>query len=245
MRYIFENTSEDDRYYSSRKSAFEGLSAFQAGTYTLFPGIENLPGPEAQITTRFNGNRRETVIDLNDSPFGGSFGDMTFGQPTQPAVQMSLFKSLAASPLPILSSVEEQRAVIDNALKHEAKEIENRENEPFLDISDEDKTRLYEQFSDNSRSRAAVNLVREIYGDALGMPLPQAIQKITELVEAGLMDGIGDLYDLFDNVRDELFNRGYAVSGEVIEDGINLFRTQVGHGEFAEIADFIVDEYLS
>jgi N12 class adenine-specific DNA methylase/adenine-specific DNA methylase len=223
MRYIFENTSTDDRCYNSRKSAFESLSAFQAGTYTLFPGIENLPDPDMQITTRFNGNRRETVIDLSDSPFG----DMPFGKPTQPAVQMSLFpphetsfrgdpgfELLAESPLPILPSVEEQRAVIDDSLKQEAKEVENRESEPFLNITGEDKARLAKQFADNPRSRAAVNLVKEIYGDSFNMPLPQAVQKITELAAAGAFNKVADEPAIIAETPEQS-SRPYAI-GDVV-----------------------------
>ena len=37
MRHIFENTSTEDRYYSTRKAGFESLSAFKAGTYHAVP----------------------------------------------------------------------------------------------------------------------------------------------------------------------------------------------------------------
>jgi N12 class adenine-specific DNA methylase len=245
MEPIYVNTPEEDRYYDLRKRGWDYLNDWYEGKFTLFPGVEHLPDPETALPQKVAASMREVqpredVIDLGERvPFDRQI------QPSAPAVQLSMFDTMAQNELPILPSEDEQRKVIDDSLRLEAREIENRENEPFLSVSNEDKARLYEAFADNPRSRAAVNLVREIYGDTLGMPLPQAVQKITELVEAGLMDGLGDPYNLFDNVRDELTGRGYLVSGEVIEDGINLFRTQVGHGEFAEVADFIVDEYLS
>ena len=52
MQYIYANTPEEDRYYNTRKGAYEGLSAFRDGTYTLFPGIENLPDPELRSEER-------------------------------------------------------------------------------------------------------------------------------------------------------------------------------------------------
>jgi N12 class adenine-specific DNA methylase len=240
MRYIFENTSEDDRHYNSRKSATEALAAFQAGTYTLFPGIENLPDPEAQITTRFNGNWRETVIDLNNSlP-----GDTPFAVPSAPAVQMSMFEIVNESPLPILPSAEEQRATIDDALKQEAREIENRENEPFLDISDADKSRLAEQFADNPRSRAAVELVKEIYGDSLNMPLSLMVRRIAELVAEGKFN-TQTPYSFFERMRGELSARGFAVSDELIEYGLSDYNARGGKGGFRDIADFIESEHLT
>ncbi|GHU35786.1 hypothetical protein FACS1894105_05060 [Clostridia bacterium] len=244
MEPIYVNTPEEDRYYNLRKRAWDRLNQWRDGTFTLFPGVEHLPDPETAMPRKIAAamrevQPREAVIDLGDrSPFDWQ------NQVITPATQITLFDVAQENELPILPSVEEQRTVIDDALKQEAAEVENRENEPFLNISNEDKARLYEAFADNPRSRAAVNLVKEIYGDTLNMSLPQVIQKITELVETGLLDGLGDPYDLFDNVRDELFNRGHAMSNVVIEDSINLFRAQVGYGEFTDVADFIENEVL-
>lgn len=245
MEPIYVNTPEEDRYYDLRKRGWDYLNDWNEGTFTLFPGVEHLPDPETAMPQKLAAPMREVqpsneVIDLgNRVPFDWQ------NQPQTPAVQMSIFDAMEQNELPILPSVDEQRKVIDDSLKLEAREIENRENEPFLNISNEDKARLYEQFADNPRSRAAVNLVKEIYGDTLNMPLPQVIQKITELVEAGLLDGLGDPYNLLDNVRDELFNRGHAMANVVIEDSINQFRAQVGYGEFTDVADFIENEALS
>jgi hypothetical protein len=183
MKPIYDNTIPDDRYYNIRKTAFENLTAYKNGDYTLFPGLEQLPEPDTMVARRFDlpvrqagepRREREQVINLSNSPFGGDF---SFA-PT-PSVQMSMFD---VSPLPILPNVDEQRAKIDGALKEEAKSIEQNADAPFLAISDADKARIAAQFAAASRSREAVSLVNEIYGDTLGMPLPQAIKRITELV---------------------------------------------------------------
>jgi N12 class adenine-specific DNA methylase/adenine-specific DNA methylase len=178
MEPIYDNTVPEDRYYNTRKTAFERLSAYRDGTYTLFPNLENLPDPDAKITTRFNGSVRETVIDLSDSP---SFERLRFDVPVTPAVQMSLFDIAEDSPLPILLSVEEQRTKINDTLKQEAIDADA----PFLAVSDADKSRIAAQFTENPRSREAANLVREVYGDTLNMPLPQTIKRISELVAEG------------------------------------------------------------
>jgi N12 class adenine-specific DNA methylase/adenine-specific DNA methylase len=43
MRPILENTPDSDRYYNTRKRAFDGLTAFENGTFTLFPNTLTLP----------------------------------------------------------------------------------------------------------------------------------------------------------------------------------------------------------
>ncbi|GHU87360.1 hypothetical protein FACS1894202_01510 [Clostridia bacterium] len=212
MRYIFENTPDNDRHYNSRKSGLERLAAFQEGVYTLFPGIENLPAPGTPTAVRYNERvadmpaeqRREIIMDIGDR-IAPAWGEVQVS-----AEQLSIFDAMR--PLP---SVEEQRDKIDQSLRHEAAEIEaasvtleNDTDAVLLNISNEDKARLYEQFADNPRSRAAVNLVKEIYGDTLPFPMPQAMKRITELAAEGKftaieanselhMTAVGDFYELY------------------------------------------------
>jgi len=175
MKSIFENTPEDDRYYDTRKVGFESLTAFRNGTYTLFPGIDKLPVP--------NFGRQAQAPSRPAAP--------TFGQTPIIGEQFSMF-----SPLPILPSPEEQRAKIEQTEKPaeptaeaEAPAVDlSADIDPdtvLTGISDGDKARLAEQFADNPRSREAVQLVREVYGDTLPVPLPQAIKRITELAGDG------------------------------------------------------------
>jgi len=195
MRYIFENTSTEDRYYDTRKAGFEALTAFREGTYTLFPGIEHLPAPETAAARRRvipEAPRREMIEDMRESGSGGFSFDHS-----APVEQLSLFDFGLQAELP---SAAEQREKIDQKLRQEAKQeaieaeagtqapahsLPEDADAPLLNISDADKARIAEQFTENPRSREAVNLVREIYGDRLGMPLPQAIKRIAELVAEG------------------------------------------------------------
>jgi hypothetical protein len=242
MEYIFANTSTDDRHFNSRKVGFERLSAFRDGEYTLFPGIDNLPSPEAAAERQIEppSNDNEVVIALDDYQPSNNFNEAQV-----PIVQLSIFDAI-----PQLPSVDEQQQRINQSLREEAAEVlaastvlENDIDTVLLGVSAENKARLYEQFADNPRSRAAANLVKEIYGGTLPFPLPQAIKRLEKLVELGLLDGIGDPYDLFDKVRGELSERGYAIAGNAVEDSINAFRTQVGHGGFADVADYIVNNF--
>ena len=241
MRYIAGNTPAEDRYYNTRKKGLEMLTAFRDGEYTLFPGIENLPPPGTPMFTPVAAAPRSNeVIDLTDKPaFGAAL--------TEPAVQMTLFDAMPQPP-----SVQEQQERIDQSLRKEAAEveaassvIENDMDTVLLNISNEDKARLADQLTAAPRSRETVNLVKEIYGGTLPFPLPQAVKRLEELAKAGRLDSIAEPFNLFDRVRDELLERGYVVSGEIVEDGINEFKEQAGNGNFIDVADFIENEYLT
>lgn len=179
MKPIYLNTIAEDRYYNTRKAAWDNLIAYRDGEYTLFPGIENIPEPGTPTIQRFNepSVSRETVIDLNDSPSPSDF----LVNPSE-TEQMTLFE---ASPLPILPSVEKQRAKIDETLKQEAETVIANADAPFLSISDANKERIATQFTTAPRSREAATIIKEIYGDSLNMPLPQAVKRIMELVAEG------------------------------------------------------------
>jgi hypothetical protein len=215
MRYIFENTSTDDKHYKNRKAGYENLLAYRYGTYTLFPGLDELPDPET-AAAKFSVHR---VDGLSTSQ------------------QMTLFD---LTDTPVFPSVDEQRTRIDRT---------SQQNDDIdallLEISDADKMLITEQFSDNPRSRETVNLIRDIYGDGLGIPLPQAVKRIEELVNDGAFNVLNDIYSLFDMVRDELSERGFTVSGELVENGIGEYNSRGGKGNAQDIADFIEDEYLS
>jgi N12 class adenine-specific DNA methylase len=123
---------------------------------------------------------------------------------------------------------------------------ENDENAPFLNISGADRARIAEQFARAPRSRAAVELVREIYGDRLGIPLPQVMKRIAELAEAGAYDTPEEKADsLEEQIRDELSGRGFDVSDELIEEGLSEYNAHGGRGGVQDIADFIENEYLT
>jgi N12 class adenine-specific DNA methylase len=253
MRYIVENTSTEDRYYSYRKSAFDALSAYRDGTYTLFPGIEKLPDPETAAARRAAAPvmpRREHIEDMRGFLLDG----LSTGEPPTPVVQLSLFD---ADSRPVLPGVEQQRDKIDRRLREEAEQV-MREAEasapafslpdeadaPFLNISDEDKSRISEQFAVDPRSREAVNLVREIYGDGLSIPLPQAMRRIAELVSDGSFDvsSVGGVI-AFNRVGDF-----YEVTGDAareVSSALGLTLTQRGGEPLVGIPVHTIDEYTA
>ena len=180
MRRILENTPEEDWYYGSRKTAVGNLSAYREGTYTLFPGVENLPDPELAASRI----RHTAPTDFNFDP-----------APPQATEQLSLFGGdaaiIAQSPLPILPGAEEQQRRIIQAQEQTAGAdapavpVNADLDAALLDISDADKVRLAAQFSENPRSREAVALYREIYNGELEIPPSMGMKRITELVADG------------------------------------------------------------
>jgi N12 class adenine-specific DNA methylase len=168
MQRIYVNTPEGDRYFNTRHTAFHDLSSFYEGTYTLFPGLEKLPDPDLSQT-------RERLSRPVLPPPSGQSEQLTLFDFEQP---------------PILPGVEEQRAIVEQKQEKEAEAKAPAVSLPaaqdgidtfLLGVTDEDKARLAAQFRENPRSREAVQLVREIYGDDLPVPLPQALKRIAEL----------------------------------------------------------------
>jgi hypothetical protein len=215
MQKIYVNTSEEDRYYDYRKDGFLNLAAYLEGEYTLFPGLDKLPAPEFAATQR---SRSATA----------------FIPQSEPTQQLSLFdlntpELIAESPLPVLSSQEEQKAVIERNNKPAAEvnaiagDVRPNnllsENDAFLlDISNDDKDRISALFTKNPRSRDTVRLVREIYGDDTPIPLPQLIKRIAELNESRKFDTeneqpVDPIYA--DYLKTKAENPGYVVLYQV------------------------------
>ncbi|MDL2232174.1 hypothetical protein LJC63_01155 [Ruminococcaceae bacterium OttesenSCG-928-L11] len=235
MEPVYQNTIPEDRYYQTRKYAWDSLTAYRDGTYTLFPGIENLPAPGTPMFRRAEPRRRDRIEDLRDNT------DFFTDEP-QEVEQLSIF----GGSFPILPGVEEQRTIIEAKPVVEPIAAPEIKPEPqafdLQDISDADKARLTERFAENPRSRESVQLVREIYGDKLDIPLPQAIQQISALIAQGAFDAP---YRFFEKIQEEISSRGFSVSNELIETAISDYNSRSGQGDFQDVADFIENEYLS
>ena len=153
MKPVYEGTHEDDRYYATRKNGYESLLAYQNGTYNLFPGIENLSEPEAV-----------TVRQQNTEPV------------SKPYTQLTLFDL----PLPILPGVEEQRAVIEEKTQKEvlpAPAVTNTFSQEEIDTlllgaieTVEQYGHIHSVFSENYRSKEAVQLIKDSYYGIHFMP---------------------------------------------------------------------------
>ncbi|MDR1736319.1 MAG: hypothetical protein LBR85_05560, partial [Oscillospiraceae bacterium] len=108
METVFVNTLEEDRFYGARHAGFTNLDDYRQGTFSLFPGLENLPEPDTArtlLTPAFVQQRREPAAqqrvhgqDKNQSGI------------VRIAEQFSLFNAAISLP-----GVEEQRIRIDQA----------------------------------------------------------------------------------------------------------------------------------
>lgn len=147
MKPILDGTHPDDRYYATRRTGFENLTAYQNGTYNLFPGLAGLASPEAAA-------QRQTAEPVS-----------------QPYAQLSLFDL----PQPILPGVEEQQAVIEEKLREEkptVPDLTHTFSQEEIDTlllgavdTPEQYDRIIGQFTENPRSKEAAQLVKDIYGD--------------------------------------------------------------------------------
>lgn len=149
MKPIWEGTHEDDRYYTTRKTGYENLTAYQNGTYHLFPGIETLTTPETAV------------------------GERRTAKPASPAyAQLTLFDL----PLPVLPGIEEQRTVIEENLREaelpapDLTDIFSQEEIDTLLLGaveiPEQYDRIIKTFSENPRSKEAAQLIKDIYDGA-------------------------------------------------------------------------------
>ena len=133
MGDILENTLADDRRHEGRKECHKALLAYRAGTYTLFPGVENLPDPEtvaARRERRTETSERGIVVDMREAGAGWPADTMT-----TEAGQMSLFDLGLAARLP---GTEEQDERIRQSL--ERQETPGTETpEPFAEDGTGDK----------------------------------------------------------------------------------------------------------
>jgi len=147
MKPILDGTHPDDRYYAVRQAGFENLTAYQNGTYTLFPGLDSLTTPEAAA----QGRASEAV--------------------SQPYAQLSLFDL----PRPILPGVKEQQAVIEENQRNaepSAPSVTESISQEEIDTlllgaveTPEQYERIIRQFTENPRSKEAAQLVKDIYSD--------------------------------------------------------------------------------
>jgi hypothetical protein len=67
------------------------------------------------------------------------------------------------------------------------------------------------------------------------------LQVVVEPTEKDPHDGLTQI----ERIREELSERGFAVSDELIGEALSIYSSHSGRGDFQDIADFIEDEYLT
>ena len=179
MRPIMANTPEGDRYYSTRKAAFDSLTAFENGTFTLFPNLE---------TVQMGGILSQS--DLISQPLS----EKPLPNP-QPLEQISLFPSEQEQ----INSIEEveQSEIAMQPVVITQDDIDAAITAWNGDISG--KLRVFEYMKENSRARSTADFLRNEYGgslpnftvtkdgaDSVSLSWQKIQQRIGQLMDAGL-----------------------------------------------------------
>jgi len=252
MRYAFENTPEEDRYYDTQKIGYESLLAYRDGTYTLFPGIEKIPAPE---TVNLRSAQPTEPTRPSQSPAATT--------PSKPSPQLTMFESLGS--FPILSSPQEQQTRIEQANEPQARiaqqepqaQIVQQQAQPtaveasaavsspitqdeidtmLLLVSDTDRQRLAGQLAHSPRSRETVALVREIYG-GIEESLPRSNNPNEYLYALGESSGVIFLRDMpLLDPNTEKISKSERIIGETVTMPWTAIVKRVA--ELAEIGRF-------
>ena len=108
MQRIFTNTPEEDRYYERRRIGFQSLSAYREGTFTLFPGLENLPVAESFEAL------------LHDNPLNSGFQvqkNNGFTEISNPAILAEIDEIFGeGKPQPVAQKLYEEESQIGNGI---------------------------------------------------------------------------------------------------------------------------------
>ena len=146
MRPIMENTIPEDRYYNTRKRAYDDLAAWRDGTFTLFPGVNDLPDPELAAAPRPQPPAQLSLFDMSPQP---------------------VLRGVESQQVAIEEAVKEAEAVETSAV---SLPITQDEIDALL-LGAVETPEQYDSiialFTTNPRSREAAQLIREIYGDGV------------------------------------------------------------------------------
>ena len=278
MALVWEATPQDDRMYEWRKTAFENLSAFRQGTFTLFaehnkePAAPAMP-PEKAYDLGYghlgNGltvwNRLEEehgdyktvahiapdrtvqiydeempqtvreeiqrIADTSEMTISATQDGPVFHTP--PKVQEQPQKEEAADPYPALAAqVLRLIGEFDGSRmgygEDDAQAVENIARQLHNPAQKEEIRRLLQSFLDHADPE------EEIAAD-----ITLCMEQIGELPPALTPDQTQQ-----EEIAGYLEEAGYAVSEELIADGIAEYQAHGGRGGSQDIADFIEREFL-
>ena len=274
---VWEATPQDDRMYEWRKTAFENLSAFRQGTFTLFAEHKG-PAPPAMHPVKAyelgyghlgNGltvwNRLEEehgdyktvahiapdrtvqifdeempqtvreeiqrIADTSEMTISATQDAPVFHTP--PKVQEQPQKEESADPYPALATqVLHLMGEFDGSRmgygEDDAQAVENIARQLHNPAQREEIRRLLQSFLDHADPEeeiaADITLCMEQIGELPPALTPEQAQQ--------------------EEIAGYLEEAGYAVSEELIADGIAEYQAHGGRGDSQDIADFIEFEFL-
>ena len=140
MQNIMEVMTTEDRYYASRKSTFDDLTAWSNGTYTLFPGLLEPAVSSLDTARQVESQVQQTLFDTRPQPDLRSVEE-----------QQAIIEEAQAPEAPAVSITDMD---IDDA-------IVAWNGDP------ESKQRVYNHMCLHARDRSTANFLRSAYGGDL------------------------------------------------------------------------------
>ena len=274
---VWEATPQDDRMYEWRKTAFENLSAFRQGTFTLFAEHKEPAAPAMHPVKAYElgyghlGNGL-TVWNRLEEEHGDYktvahiAPDRTvqiFDEEMPQTVREEIQRIADTSEMTI--SATQDAPVFHTPPKVQEQPQKEESADPYPALAAQ-VLRLIGEF-DGSRmgygeddAQAVENIARQLHNLAQREEIRRLLQSFLdhadpeEEIAADIilcMEQIGELPPALtpeqaqqEEIAGYLEEAGYAVSEELIADGIAEYQAHGGRGNSQDIADFIEREFL-
>ncbi len=275
---VWEATPQDDRMYALRRQAFENLTAFRQGTFTLFAEHKEPVAPAMPQTKAYdlgyghlgNGitvwNRLEEeygdyktvahiapdrtvtiydeempqavreeiqrIADTSEITISATQDAPVFAVP--PRVQEPPQKEELADPYPelaaqVLRFVGEFDGSRMGYGEDDAQALENIAQQLHDPVQREEIRRLLQSFLDHADPE-----------EEIAVDITLCMEQIEELPPA-----LTPEQAQIEEIAGYLEEAGYAVSSELVEEGLMDYRAHGGKGNSQDVADFIEREFLS
>ena len=274
MAAILDNTADFDRNYERMRKAFEDLTAYQNGTFSLFtpakPAERETAAPTPKAPEPSAVPADETAVydlQLGATVYIGTDEYEIYSFDDSSVVLRDVNAPLFTRELP--------RDEFDRKLR------ENRLNDGLIKVAEEAELRTeiiaryssgneviaivqapngryfnhygYDEETGNSATIAGAFDTFEYAERALYTHRPKAEKLIKfgndgttpESEKSAQEQALDEDAELKDQIRDTLDWRGYVVSDELIEDGLEEYDNRGGDGDYKDIADFIERVYLT
>lgn len=271
---IWEATPQGDRMYKWRKTAFENLTAFRQGTFTLFaehkePAATAAPPSKAyDLGYGYLGNGltvwnrlEEERGDYKTVAHIGSDRTVTIYDEEMPQAVRDEIKRIAdTSEMTISATQDTPVFVVPPRVQEPPQKEEAPDPYPALAAQ---VLRLIGEF-DGSRmdygeddAQAVENIARQLHNPVRREELYELLRSFLDhadpeeeiAVDVALcleqIEALTPEQALREEIKTYLDEAGYAASDELIEDGISEYRSHGGKGNSQDVAGFIERELLA
>ena len=271
---IWEATPQGDRMYKWRKTAFENLTAFRQGTFTLFaehkePAATAVPPSKAyDLGYGYLGNGltvwnrlEEERGDYKTVAHIGSDRTVTIYDDEMPQAVRDEIQRVADTSEMTISATQDAPVF---AVPPRVQEPPQKEEvaDPYQVLAAQ-VLRLVGEF-DGSRmdygeddAQAVENIARQLHDPVQREELYELLRSFLDhadpeeeiAVDVALcleqIEALTPEQALREEIKTYLDEAGYAASDELIEDGISEYRSHGGKGNSQDVAGFIEREFLS